>query len=225
MSTETLQLPAIVSSFFEEVTKVHAPEAKIVKKQDSFLMKLIGFILKPVNSRFMESYITTIGTTIYVPDRFFLSSEEDRSLAVLAHETQHIIDYKKNPVLFILGYLFPQNLALLSLLSVFAFLNPFMLLFLLSLFFLAPIPAPFRYYLELKGYRISILFGRVVHHYTPSEMQQTRDWIKNEMTSGNYYYTWPFPGMIERNLQDESFILEPRYKEVLDFLKKHNRIH
>jgi hypothetical protein len=223
MSTTNTQLPQLARSFFEQVTLKHAPDAKILKKSESVLMKMIGLILKPFNPRFMSTYITTIGKTIYVPDGF-LQDEEARCLGILAHETQHIIDYQKNPVWFSLSYLFPQCLAALSVFGLFGFLNPLMFLFLLALVFLAPLPAPFRYQWELNGYRVSILLGRVLHRYSPSEMDQVRERIKKEMTSGSYYFAWPFPTKIDKDLKDESFILEPRFQELIEFLRSQKRI-
>lgn len=223
MSTTIEQLPALARAFFEQVTLKHAPDAKILKKSESLLMKMLGLILKPFNPAFMSTYITTVGNTIYVPDKFF-HEDEVQCLGILAHETQHIIDFQKNPVFFNLSYLFPQCLAGLSLLALFGFLNPWMFLFLLALMFLAPIPAPFRYQSELHGYRVSILLGRVLDHYSPAEMEQIRNWIKKEMTTSSYYFAWPFPSRIDQDLKDESFIMEPRYQEILEFLRSQNRI-
>lgn len=215
--------PVLWKAFFDSVTKRHAPEAKVVSKSASRLMRAIGFVLKPFNPEFMTAYITTVGQTIYVSDDF---SEQDefQALSVIAHETQHIIDYQKNPFLFTVGYLFPQCLALFALLGVFGFFNPWMFLWLLALGFLAPIPAPWRYKAELNGYRVSILMGRVIHHYSASEFAQIREWIKNQMTTGDYYFAWPFPSKIEQDLRDESFIMEPRYQEILGFLRAQGRI-
>ena len=223
MSTTSSQLPPLAKSFFEGVTMKHAPDAKIVKKSESWLMKTIGWFLKPFNPDFMSAYITTLGKAIYVPEQFF-QDDEVQCLNVLAHETQHIIDYQENPAWFSLSYLFPQCLAVLSLFALFGFLNPWMFLFLFALGFLAPLPAPFRYQFELRGYRVSILLGRVIYRYSPSEMNQIRDWIKKEMTTGSYYFAWPFPSKIDRDLHDESFIMEPRYQEILEFLRTHQRI-
>lgn len=223
MSTSLRQLPSLTNSFFEEVTKKHAPEAKIVRKADSWLMKTIGFFLKPFNPEFMSTYITTLGRTIYVPDGFY-DDDEMQTLSVLAHETQHIIDYQNSPVLFSLSYLFPQCLALLSLFALFGFLNPWMWLCLIALCFLAPIPAPWRYRAELNGYRVSILLSRVLFHHTESERTQVHDWIKSQMTTGSYYFAWPFSSKIDQDLKNESFIMEPRYQEIIEFLRTHHRI-
>jgi hypothetical protein len=222
MSTSTDQLPGLAQTFFEEVTKKHAPNASIVKKSSSRLMKTIGFVLKPFNPQFLH-YTTTIGTTIYIPDHLF-HEQEMLCLDVITHETQHIIDYVNNPALFIAGYLFPQCLALLSVLALFGFINPLMLLWLLALGFLAPIPAPWRYLFELRGYRVSNLLGKLVHHYSDAQLLQLTEHFKKEMTTGSYYYTWPFPSRIEKDMKEESFVTEPRYQEIIEFLKLHNRL-
>jgi len=220
----TVVLPPLVQAFLTEVTQKHNPKAKILPKADSMLMRTIGFILKPFNPTFMESYITTIGATIYVPENFLQQSQEIGMLEVLGHETQHIIDYTKNRVVFVLGYLFPQCLASLSLLAFFGFLNPWMWLWFLALLFLAPLPAPGRYLFELNGYRTSILIVRKVYNYTDEQMGQIYQWVTHQLTSGNYYYTFPFPEKILKDLKDESFMAESRYAEIIDFLKRHGKI-
>lgn len=223
MSTVSLELLPFTKSFFEQVTKKHHPKTQIVRKSDSWLMKIIAFILKPFNPNFMKTYTTTIGTTIYIPDHF-LEDDDLQSLSVLAHETQHIIDYVKNPVVFTLGYLFPQFLVCLSFLGLFGFATPWMFLWFLAIGFLAPIPAPWRYKSELAGYRVSLLMGKEVFRYSKSEMKQIRERIKKQMTTGNYYYAWPFPERIERDLDDDSFQEEPRYQEIMKFIQTNLRI-
>jgi hypothetical protein len=224
MSTINTQLPQLTKDFLEEVGKKYAANIRVVRKEDSWLMKSIGFCLKPFNPRFM-SYITTVGTTIYMPDRLLSSGQELQCFNIIAHELQHIIDYKSNPARFVLGYLFPQCLSLLSIFALLGFLNPLMFFFLLFLVFLAPLPAPFRYQYELSGYRTSILLGRFFYHYSPEEMKQIYSWIVKEMTTGSYYFTWPFPSKVEQDLKDESSFAQPRFQEILQFLRLHNKIN
>lgn len=71
---------------------------KLVTKEHSKLMKLIGWLLSPINKHFNTSYITTIGTTIYAPGG--LISEE-----VLMHELKHVDDFRRYHVWFIISYL------------------------------------------------------------------------------------------------------------------------
>ena len=233
MSTQKLQLPPLAEAFIMEVAQKHHPKANVAKKSESKLMKAINFIIKRFNPEFMN-YITTIGYTIYVPDDFVQKNDDTQVVEILAHETQHIIDYVASPAKFTLGYLFPQVLALLSLLALGAFFNTWMLLWLIALVFLAPIPSPGRYKAEINGYRVSILFARhrVVFDgyrltrvgYSDTEMAQLHKWISNEMTTANYYFAWPFPKQIEEDLTDEGFMIEPRYQEIIKFLQNHNRL-
>lgn len=219
-----LVLPPLVQAFVTEVSQKHNSKVKVLRKSESLLMRLLGFILKPFNPTFMEQYITTIGTTIYIPDAFLIFISPTKFLEVIAHETQHIIDYTKNKPLFVLGYLFPQGLAAFAFLSVFAFFSPWMLLCLLFLLFLAPIPAPWRYQFELNGYRASILIARKMYNYTDEQMEQLYQRISNQLTTSYYYFTFPFPSKIIKDLKDESFMAEPRYMDTISFLEKHGKI-
>jgi hypothetical protein len=231
---KTLSLPPLAQAFMDEVAKQHHPQARVVDKSSSWLMKAIDLVVGRFNHEFMDSYITTIGSTIYVPSHFLTQNSDVQIVEILAHETQHIIDYAASPVLFTLGYLFPQVLALLSIFAVFAVLNPWMLLCLLFLVFLAPCPSYGRYKAELNGYRTSILLARnrpttdnyrtVTFGFTDDEMVQLRTWISKQMTTANYYFAWPFPSWIERDLKDEGFMMEPRYQEIIKFLQRHNRL-
>lgn len=69
---------------------------KLVRKTDSRFMRAIGFLLNPINKRFMTSYWTTIGRTIYVPSRYDgdldwgMQAFIDRHAVILAHEVVHV---------------------------------------------------------------------------------------------------------------------------------------
>lgn len=62
-------------------------------------MRFLGWLLKPINPRFMSHYVTTIGSTIYAP------GGEVYNEGLLNHELQHIADSKKYPVIYELSYL------------------------------------------------------------------------------------------------------------------------
>jgi hypothetical protein len=217
----TKQIPAIVEKFLNDVTRKHAPDASVKFKSESWLNRAIAFIVKPFNPTFLNNYITTIGTTIWVPDDFFDNYDDINVLEVIAHETQHIIDLKKlGAVPFVVAYGFPQILALLSILALGAFFGgPAWLLWLLCLGFAAPIPAYGRYRFELNGYRTSYVVGRLVHHYGGSELAQVDGWVIEQLSNKWYFYTWPFPKMIKADLQDNAFLSLPRYVELADWLK------
>jgi hypothetical protein len=202
----------------EEVMIPQVPNVKIEKKSDSKLMKTIAFFVRLFNPRFNE-FITTIGSTIYVPDNFFKHMDEE-ILDILMHEFRHIKAHYKNKVGYNLGYLFPQLLALFSLLSLGAVIWLPMLWFLAFLVFLLPFPALWRYKYELDAYRVSILSGRLLRGYSDREITQIKQWIKKQMITGNYYWAWPFPSKIDKDLEDESFILSAEYKDEVEFLKR-----
>jgi hypothetical protein len=223
MSTP-LQLPPLAQAYMDNVAKKHNPKAQVLRKSDSWLMRAAAFILKPFNPTFLNQYITTIGATIYVPDDFLTTFDETSVLDTVTHETQHIIDYTANPPLFVLSYLFPLPLALLSLLAFGAFWSPWMLLWLLALGFLAPIPSPGRYKAELHGYRTTVLFARKVWKYNDDQMPQVYDWVADQMATGAYYWAWPFKDKVRADLKDESFMNEPRYQEITQFLTDHGII-
>ncbi len=88
---------------------------KFKKKTDSLMMKIFAFLLKPFAPGFMTDFWTTIGTTIYVPDAAEVdTSTEDqfytRFRSIILHEGQHIADFKRYHVWFILTYLLPPLL-------------------------------------------------------------------------------------------------------------------
>lgn len=223
VSNSTVTLPPLADSFFKEVTLRHCPDAKAMSKSSSWFLKVAGFFMKPFNPTFMDQYITTIGKTIYVPDSFSAYNGLE-ALDVIAHETQHVIDFKNSPVRFLIRYLFPQCVALLSLFALLAFLNPWLWCWLFALIFLSPIPAPGRFALEIDGYRTTILFARKVYAYTDEQMAQVYQSIVEQLSGSSYYFTWPFPKNIRKVLQDESFMKEPRYQEITDFLRAHGKL-
>lgn len=75
---------------------------RFVTKKDSLLMRLIGFLLSPFNPRFLSSYWTTIGRTIYVPWRSADVLEDmgspqwvRKNRRVIAHELVHVAQFER----------------------------------------------------------------------------------------------------------------------------------
>ena len=73
---------------------------KIVYKGNSKFMKFLNFFVRIFNKTFMTRYVTTIGSTIYTPNK-------DLSVphSTMIHELQHLKDSKDYPVLYELSYL------------------------------------------------------------------------------------------------------------------------
>lgn len=176
----------------EKRIRKDAPDFKMVYKSSSLLMKLIYYILfmwlwLPA---FMTRFTTTIGKTVYVPDEYIQKGYYTGIYRTLRHEYVHILQKLKYKILFDLSYLFPQILFVLSFLSIFAiWFSNYHLLWLLSLLFLAPIPAPFRALWEYQGYSETILANYQIDNCL---LLSDITWIVDEFTSANYWFMFPF---------------------------------
>jgi len=184
----------LVKNFSEHVQPL-IPGYKVAQKSQSWLMKLLGKLLF-FTPGFMSNFTTTIGNVVYVPDDVWESNDAG-TLSLLAHEARHVNDKQHYSMfLFGLGYLLPQVLALLSLLSLLTiwFSNAW-LWSLTALVFLAPIPAYFRMVIERRGYLMTLcviwwtLGERTAYDGIP--------YIVKQFTGPNYY----FMGLNQRRLQ------------------------
>lgn len=181
---------------------------EIKYKNESSLMKLLGVILF-FNPKFMTNYTTTIGSTVYFANRKWVEENQDSAAHVLAHELVHIRDSKDSGAfIFSYTYLLPQCLALLSLLAIFS-----SWWWLLCLAFLAPLPAPFRTYWELRGYAITdATYYKSIGQFTDT------DWMSKQFTSASYFFMWPFKGDIEeRILENRRLIAEGKLSSKIDY--------
>lgn len=212
--------------YLDEVGTKYDKDIKIRPKSESKLLRVLRPIVELFNKRFWDGYITTIGTTIWVPENWLENGDVKSRLQTIAHEVLHVKQSKQfTGPLFKFLYLFPQSLALFSLLSFLAI--PFGLGWLWCLLFLlclAPIPAPFRYMFELEAYRVKLLFFKHKHAWstTPEMTQWAKDGIIKNLAKSDYYFTWPFPKMIQRDLDKEEKLENEQYTEILAFLERHN---
>jgi len=180
---------------FQDLTtaaQIYFPSLKISYKNKSVLMKILGRILF-FNPSFMTSYITTIGDTIYFPTESFVNQEPLNASIVLMHELVHMTDEKTytKPV-FALSYLFPQILAPLA--AILFFFIHWYIALPIMLFFLAPLPAPFRMHWEKRAYIAALYVQQALSqklNFTPNLPTQVIDDLQ-QFTSGSYYFMWPF---------------------------------
>jgi len=118
-------MPRSSQSFFDQIaasiTKDH-PSFKICYKNESWLMKLLALLIYPFNDRFNDGYITTLGSTVYFPNRADVELNYDSAADVLAHEGVHVFDYQRYGIRFMLSYAMNQIL-LLPLLIAYAVLG------------------------------------------------------------------------------------------------------
>jgi len=225
--TTNIELPKEVNEFLSEFLFKNKYEMYVVPKNSSKLMRAIGwlFAVTKISPQFMERYYTTIGQTVYVPDELLKDPDIKNLIRVLTHESIHIMDSTSlTDPLFKFLYLFPQSLASVALLSLLAPLSIKFLWCLLFLIFLAPIPAPFRYWFELRAYRTSILFARKEDKLSDEQMVPIYEWITKQLSTNLYYFTWPFPGMIMKHLKDESFLNEDEYQEIVKTISIKNTL-
>lgn len=161
----------------------------IEEKSNSLLMKFLNKILFFVK---FNNFITTINSTIYIPEKELLQRE--KFIIVIAHEFRHIFD-SKHDKLYKLKYLFPQILSLL-----FLILCPISLWFLIpTLICLIPLPAYWRMQYEVAGYTMSLF----VHNLFLKEQNITengrflllKDYAEEynkHFISFDYYLMWIF---------------------------------
>lgn len=212
-------LPIIVEKYLTEVRKDY-PNIQLKPKTSSWFMKTVSWIFKKtsISPRFMEDYYTTLGDTIYMPEIAY-KIDGERLLQVIMHECLHIKDYHKNKILYTIFYGFPQIFAPLFILGFLGFLwSPLFYMFLFLLCAL-PLPAYGRYYYEKRAYRVSVLFGKF-YNYSEENMSELREWVIKNLAKQYYYFTWPFPSMIEKDFKDMNFLNEPEYIKMTKFLEE-----
>lgn len=202
----------------------HSIKIEIKPKSESKLLNFLNPIVSIFNKNFMSDYVTTIGNTIWYPDGWLDKNDFKSRLQTVIHECIHIKQGKSQPnFIHEFLYLFPQSLSILSLFSLLSVpLGMGWLWCLLFLFFLAPVPAYFRYKKELEAYRIRILFFKHVYNSSEEMLQWTKKMIVENLSKSNYYFAWPFPKWIQKDLDDESFMDEEQYRDIILFLKRHN---
>jgi len=166
------------------VANKHFPKLKIKYKDKSFFMKLLSYILF-FNKKFLTSYVTTIGNTIYYPSKEYINENEKRSIIILCHELMHLKQYFFG---FSFTYLMPQSLALFVL---FGFINPY---WFICLLFLLPIPSYTRFMYELEAYSITMYVQNKLGLNTNINN------IIEKFIGPDYYYMLPFKEEVEKQL-------------------------
>lgn len=189
----------------EKTIKEKIPSFELRFKDKSIFMRMIGFVLF-FSKNFLKQHVTTIKYKVYFPnmEQYYKYNYSD-SFKMLAHEFVHLWDYKRYKLLFIVGYLFPQILAIFTLiLQIFllplilkGYLSLWWLMALCGILFILPFPAYFRTIIELRGYGMNILIEKWENNAISQEYIE--DMIKI-FSSSNYYFMWPFENYIRKKL-------------------------
>jgi hypothetical protein len=150
-----------------------------VKKADSRFMSFLGWLLKPIAPHFMTHFWTTIGHTIYVPDRCLADWNTEvwfeRHATIIEHEETHVVQCER------------WGMVLLTFLYLF---------FPLPFFF-----AWGRWRIEREAYMENIRAAE-----TKFDRALTIDWVVNTLWS-NYGWVWPKSWMrqwFEEQVYDEA---------------------
>lgn len=188
---DILPRPRLIQDFIDDINaKYHLNIEIKLKTKPDWKLKIVGKIVRIFNKSFDRSYVTTIGNTIWVPENFFKYRTPVTALNTIAHEVVHIVDRKNmTTVPFVFLYLFPQILTPLALLSLLGGPWLFCLLFLLCI---CPWPAPGRMWLELRAYRMNLLYHDYVNICDEKQIEKEIEWVAEQFTESNYYYMWPF---------------------------------
>lgn len=212
-------------SFQELVTasQKYFPDLRIKYKDQSFFMKALGKLLF-FNKKFMTSYTTTIGSTVYFPSQSFIKTRPISAEVVLMHELVHVKDSKKyGRRLFSFLYLSPQILFFLCL--------PLLLLswkvaILLMMISLLPLPSFFRMFFEKRAYMASLYvlnaLGKKLD-FDPKLNSHCEDFSK-QFKNSTYYFMWIFSGIDKvfknatRNIEDGNKPFEDPVFDILDDL-------
>jgi hypothetical protein len=202
-----------------ELVQEFVPEYKVTQKSASKLHRAIGWCLARVgNTGYMSSFWTTLGRWTAQPTCTD-ASPNSGDFAVILHEGVHAIQSRKYSTgLLSFWYLFPQGLAILSLLS--PALVPLVglgaLWGLLGLVLFAPLPAVGRAIIEFEAYKVSLAATYWAHGIPVADQDEYLDWLTSEFTTGAYYWMWPFKAAMKarflkflEDLRDDKVSMTP----------------
>jgi hypothetical protein len=170
------------------LVKTRIPRFRIAYKSESVISKFLGTLVWPFNRRYLTHVTTTRFPVVYFPSKAYVENDYRRAWKVLAHEYVHLWDrYCYGPI-FNVRYLSPQLLALLSVLF-----GPIALLALL------PLPARGRTKIELRGYTMTMALNVWRYAFVSDH---TKWWIAKQFTGPSYYFMWPFPADVLRDIDE-----------------------
>jgi hypothetical protein len=177
--------------------KENVPGFKIIYKDQSVLHRFIGKV-SFFNPRYMSDFVTVLGTEVAFPSARNFLRDRISTFKILAHEYVHLMDKKdEGTMAFSLSYIMPVPLAALALGAFAAFYSLWFLFFLTALLFLAPLPSYGRKKWEMRGYAMSMACNLWKHGSLKSEAV---DWIQRCFTGSSYYFMWPFPKAVRKEL-------------------------
>jgi len=185
-----------------------------LSKKKSLLIKIVSKLFF-FNKKFLTGYVTTLYPKVYVPELPWREKDNVAAMATLAHEYVHLKDRKKMWLFFNFLYLFPQNLALFSVLG---FFNPW---WYMCVLFLLPIPSPTRAWLEFRGYRMTLA---IWSHFLGKNWDHGKfinSIVERNFAGSAYYWMFPFERFMIRKFYKHYACRRniPEIQEILNVLE------
>lgn len=163
------------SARYVEELRAEFPRLRFVYKEHDALSRLIAGFLRAVTlgrqSAYMTRYVTTIGSTIYLPAGWDARDDVDRYVT-LRHEAVHLRQFRR------------YGLVVMS----FVYVLPILPLGL----------AYGRARIEWEAYEETLRAIAEVRGVAAAEAPEVRAHIARQFTSGAYGWMWPFPRAIDR---------------------------
>ena len=149
------------------------PDFLLKRKENSRFMKLLDLLLKLITfgqmTKFMVSFTTTIGNTIYVPSTWPVRPPKSKMI-ILRHERIHMRQRRRLGLWYSISYL---------------------------LFPLPAVWAWCRMKYEMEAYEESIR-AMYEYYGTSAFTDRTREVFLGHFTGAEYFWTWPWRKRIER---------------------------
>ena len=168
--TSTSNIYNILEKIQEEI-----PGFSVKFRKDSKLIYFIFKVLSKITKRSYDSFITTIGRTVYVPEDFW-TWEEASQYTILSHEFMYLKQFRNWPFK-ILGKnrIWVINACIMS----FCYL------------FVSPVFFTFRAKFEREGYKQTLLcLWKRGNLQTEEAQNDTALWIADLFGSSTYFYMW-----------------------------------
>ncbi len=172
-----MSLEELYQKTIEDIKK-EFPKFEIISKENSWLMKCLGFLLKLATfgqaTKFMSDYITTMGYKVYVPSQWDKGSLKGR-IGTLRHEAVHMRQYRKLWILFPIAY---------------------MLLFL-------PIGmAYFRALFEKEAYTETLRVKAELNGVDALDSAKLKEFFVSKFVGPDYGWMFPLRGVVEKWFDD-----------------------
>ena len=182
-------------STVEYAKKKYFPNLNIKFKNNSFLMKILSYLLF-FNKKFMTQYATSSNNSIvYFPSEDFIRLRSISSIVILLHELIHVNDsIKLNYYFYSFLYMLPQSLILFTIPLMFFSLK---IGIILTIICLLPLPAYFRMRFERKAYFASLYVLQALANKLNynSNLDKRKDNFLASFKDSSYYWMWILPNL------------------------------